>query len=96
MLSVNNTKLISKLIWIFSCILEEVPAISSFFRLFSGHTPPFWNTKYKSDPDVMKPKIHLFIYSFSKYIVHANKYLKNKNVIHSSFESENFVEFLSS
>ena len=48
MLSVNGTKLIWKLIWIFSGILEEFPAISSFFRVFSGHTLMFWNKKVSS------------------------------------------------
>ena len=47
MLSVKNTKLISKWIWIFWGILEEFPAISSFFRVFSGHTLMFWNTNTK-------------------------------------------------
>ena len=49
MLSVNDKKLILKWIWIFSCILEEFLAISSFFKRFSGHTFTFWNTKNNSE-----------------------------------------------
>ena len=36
-----------------SCIPEEFPTISSFLKLFSGHTYPFWNTKHKSEQMIL-------------------------------------------
>ena len=39
---------------------EEFLAISSFFRLFSGHTFTFWNTKHKSEQ-------HNWMYKFYKF-----------------------------
>ena len=73
MLSVKATKLILKWIWIFLCILEEFPAISSFFRDFSGHTLMFWNTKHKIEQHKCT------LYKFYKYNVHCTNFTNTLN-----------------
>ena len=77
MLSVNGTKLISKLIWIFSGILWEFPAISSFFTVFSGHTFMFWNTKRKREQQKCT------LYKFYKHIKWFVVQISEKELIFS-------------
>ena len=84
------SKLISKWIWIFSCIWEEFLAISSFFRLFRGYTLSFCKTKINAklrSINVQIKKMHSSLVWISINIFNGNSWSNDSdfmkpNLIH--------------